>query len=68
MPYQEMQSVAWWPDGWPSWRTRVVIAVFLWVIGIPLLVGLWFWMSWWGLPVLAGAVWLTLYYVKHGDK
>jgi hypothetical protein len=48
-------------------RTRVIIVAVLWVVLIPLLVGLWFWMGWWVLLLVALAGWATLDYVKRGD-
>ena len=49
-------------------RTRVAIIAVLWVIvGIPVVVALWFWTGWWSLLLLALAVWATWDYIKSGD-
>ena len=47
-------------------RGRIVIVVVLWVVGIPLFIGLWL-LSWWvALIGIALALWGTRDYVKKG--
>jgi hypothetical protein len=39
-----------------------------WVIGIPLLVGLWFWLGWWVFVLVAVGVWATIDYLRRGQQ
>ena len=48
-------------------RTRVVMALLLWSVGIPLAVGLWFWFGWLVLILVAAAAWATWDYIQRGD-
>ena len=38
-------------------RTRVAILAVWWLIGVPLLIGLWFWLGWWVLVLAGLGVW-----------
>ena len=52
----------------PSTRTtRIVVSGLLWVVGVPFLIVLWFWLGWWSLFFVVGSVWLTWDYIKQGS-
>ena len=49
-------------------KARIAIIAVWWVIGIPLLVGLWFWLGWWVLVLAAVGVWATIDYLRRGRQ
>ena len=49
-------------------KARIAIIAVWWVIGIPLLVGLWFWLGWWVLVLVAFGVWATIDYLRRGQQ
>ena len=49
-------------------RVRIAIVAVWWVFGIPLLVGLWFWLGWWVLALVAAGVWATIDYLRRGRQ
>lgn len=49
-------------------RTRIAIIAVWWLIGIPLLVGLWFWLGWWVLALAALGVWASVDYLRRGNQ
>ena len=49
-------------------KARIAIIAVWWVIGIPLLVGLWFWLGWWVLVLAAVGVWATIDYLRRGQQ
>lgn len=49
-------------------RTRVAILAVWWLIGVPLLIGLWFWLGWWVLVLAGLGVWATVDYLRRGDQ
>jgi Flp pilus assembly protein TadB len=49
-------------------KARVAIVAVWWVIGIALLVGLWFWLGWWVLVLAAVGAWATIDYLRRGQQ
>lgn len=49
-------------------RTRIAIVAVWWLIGVPLLVGLWFWLGWWVLILAALGIWASVDYLRRGDQ
>lgn len=49
-------------------KARFAIVAVWWVIGAPLLVGLWFWLGWWVLILAAVGVWATIDYLRRGQQ
>ena len=49
-------------------KARIAIIAVWWLIGIPLLVGLWFWLGWWVLVLAAVGVWATIDYLRLGQQ
>ena len=55
--------------GPPRKRTRAVDLILLWIIFcVPSLVGIWFWIGWYSLLVLAGLLWATWNYYRKGER
>ena len=50
-----------------SKRGRLIIVVLVWMVGIPLFIGLFLVMSWVAVILFVGAVWATWDYLKKGD-
>lgn len=49
-------------------KARITIIAVWWVIGTPLLVGLWFLFGWWVLVLAAVGVWATIDYLRRGQQ
>lgn len=58
MAYQEKPSTT---------RTRVLIAVLMWIVAAPLLMMLWYLLGWLSLLFFIGSVWLTWDYIRKGS-
>ena len=50
-----------------SKRTRIVRLVIAWIVGVPFVVWMFFWISWFTLPILAGMIWITWDYYRKGE-
>jgi hypothetical protein len=50
-----------------SKRGRLTIVVLLWVVGIPLFIGLFVLMGWVAVILFVAAVWATFDYLNKGD-
>ncbi len=49
-------------------KARIAIIAVWWLIGTPLLVGLWFLFGWWVLVPAAVGVWATIDYLRRGQQ
>jgi fatty acid desaturase len=49
-------------------KTRIGALAIAWLVGITLLIGLWFWFGWWVLILVAVGVWASVDYLRRGDQ
>jgi hypothetical protein len=47
---------------------RIVVLAVVWIFGIALLIGLWFWFGWWVLILAVLGLWASVDYLKRGDQ
>ena len=49
-------------------KMRIGVLAIAWLVGVTLLIGLWFWFGWWVLILAAVGVWASVDYLRRGDQ
>ena len=49
-------------------KMRIGVLAIVWLPGIALPIGLWFWFGWWVLILAAVGVWASADYLRRGDQ